>query len=94
MIKDPELCLLRAANREEYPISESLSAYFEGDVDQSRVKVYFSMIPDRSRLLWWDHKENDDNKNTYICKYNGMLSEVDKALKKLLLLALLLFSPN
>ena len=89
-VKDLEELLLTAANGElgqEYQIPEALSSYLEGDIDQIRLKVHLSMIPDMIKTAFDRSIKKVTTVRTLTAAmnksevYKGMLSEVDKLLQ-------------
>lgn len=90
VIKDLEALLLSAANGElgqGCMLSEALTSFLNGDVDQSRLEIQLLMIPDMiktafdgsiKKVTTMRTLSDAMNKNEI---YKGMLSEVDKLLR-------------
>ena len=91
IIKDLEILLLNAANGELHEgqgcLSEALSSYIEGDIDQARLKIQLLMIPDMIKTAFNGSIKKVTTLRTLTDAmnkseiYKGMLSEVDKLLK-------------
>ena len=91
IIKDLEILLLNAANGELHVgqgyLSEALSSYIEGDIDQACLKIQLLMIPDMIKTAFDGNIKKVTTLRTLTDAmnksdiYEGMLSEVDKLLK-------------
>ena len=88
VIKNLEILLLNAANGELHVghgyLSDALSSYIEGDVDQARLKVQLLMIPDMINTAFDGSIKRVITLRTLTDAmkiHKGMLSEMDKLLK-------------